>query len=228
MIKIVTWLVQYLCQFEFVLDKRLCQFSWGFALLFRWPCSFCQKASAVLKCGETILNTYQYHPGWNFHYKSSTNPKKVAWIVPITKSFKFTFLAGTKNQTPMDFSRVLHPSCFFFCRIREISKISDATLRSKKTRYFASYKKKSVRLPMVDSRGKNWWERENPWDGGPRWKNQPHEYTWKLTWLTGRSPYSIGITSSFIVDFPLTCYFSGVNKYTWKRWLFLLGPSIPF
>ena len=80
----------------------------GFALLFQWPCSFCQKASAVVKCGETILknscvsmHTNQCHPGWNFHYKKggvdvSTNPKKMLGLF----QYHILEISFRRNQTP--------------------------------------------------------------------------------------------------------------------------------
>ena len=41
------------------------------------------------------------------------------------------------------------------------------------------------------------------------WKKPYHLMVWvhprKLTWLTGKSPFSIGNTSSFMVDVPLSC-----------------------
>ena len=42
--------------------------------------------------------------------------------------------------------------------------------------------------------------------------------SWKRTWLTGTSPFSIGNTSSFMVEFPLSCLvFGGVLVHQRKR-----------
>ena len=56
----------------------------------------------------------------------------------------------------------------------------------------------------------NWWEGDLY---GP----------WKVTWLAGKSLFSVGNTSSFMVDFPLSCLFSGgltVFSVRWKWWVF--------
>lgn len=117
--------MHYLCQFKFVLGKRLCQLSWDLL--------FCSDDLAILSEGLgtfemrgnhsedfMCVNEYLSIPSWmEFPLQKLYKSKKVAWIVPITKSFKFTF---RRNQTPW-MSRVLHPS--FSCRIQEISKISD-------------------------------------------------------------------------------------------------------
>ena len=127
------------------------------------------------------------HPGWNFHYKKcgvdvSTNPKKSCLDYSNYQILQITF---RRNKKPPLISRET-PELFFAA-----SKKPPPKKTPRVSRYFASYKKKSVRLPMaVASHGKNWWEREgeNPWDGGPRWNNQPHEYTWKSAYLLGPNP----------------------------------------
>ena len=98
------------------------------------------------------------HPGWNFHYKKwgvdvSTNPKKSCLDYSNYQILQITFRRNKK--TPL-ISRET-PELFFAA-----SKKPPPKKTPRVSRYFASYKKKSVRLPMVASRGKNWWERENP------------------------------------------------------------------
>lgn len=142
------------------------------------------------------VNEYLSIPSWmEFSTtKALQIPKKLLGLFQLPNPSNYFF---RRNKKP-DGCHVFYTLSFFFAASKKSANCKRPEIEYRGTS--RPIKRRVCGCPWSDaSRGKNGWERENPfWDGGPRWNNQPHEYTRKLTWrIPGRSPLkTIGITST--------------------------------